>query len=114
MTPEGRVKRMFSAGLQRLQTRYPSPSPGDPAPLLKYWMPVLRGMGQPMLDYVICCNGRFFMVETKRDGEHDLTPRQKKTARDTKAAGGHVFIVNDEKSCEETLRILEGYLHGGN
>ena len=58
-----------------------------------WYKPVQQGFGKLALDYVGCCNGRFFTIETKAEGEW-LTPYQRMAARDVLAAGGAVFIIS--------------------
>ena len=52
MTPEGRIKSMMTKRLKIIQARYPG--------MLAYRMPVFRGMGKPLLDYLICVNGTLY------------------------------------------------------
>ena len=91
MTPEGRVKSLVNKSIQSLTGRFPG----------KIWrfMPVQRGMGKPALDYILCANGRFVTIETKRDEKHDLTPQQKLIAAEIKKARGYVFVVHGPGSC---------------
>lgn len=79
-TPESRVKKAVRETLSRF---------GDE---LYYNMPVPGGYGEPMLDFVGCFYGKFFMVETKAEGKA-LTPRQEFICAKVLAARGKVFIV---------------------
>jgi hypothetical protein len=92
MTPEGRVK----AKVNRLIASYD---------LVWKFMPVQMGMGAPSLDYMLCVNGHFDCVETKVKGKK-MTPRQEATAAAIRAAGGTVFVVDDDTS----LLVFERYL----
>lgn len=92
MTPEGRVKEQVKK-LMRDHGAY-------------YHMPVMNGMGAPTLDFICCCNGRFFAVETKAPGKHP-TPRQAATMTDITIAGGYVFVVSNQSE----LDVLEAYLN---
>jgi hypothetical protein len=82
-TPEGRVKLWVDAMLATFSAQKP----------LWYFKPVQQGFGKPALDYIGCCNGRFFSVEAKAPGEW-LTPYQRTTAREIIESGGAVFIVS--------------------
>jgi hypothetical protein len=82
-TPEGRVKVWVDALLASFAERKP----------VWWFKPVQAGFGKPALDYIGCCNGKFFSVETKAPGEW-LTPYQRGTARNIIEAGGTVFIIS--------------------
>jgi hypothetical protein len=99
VTPEGKIKKIVSKGLKVLQEQYP----GN----IFVRMPVLRGMGSPWLDYVICANGWYVMIETKRDKDHDLTEIQKDTAYEACVAGALVFKVYDQYTADQALREIE-------
>jgi hypothetical protein len=101
MTPEGKIKAKFNKGLKALQERYGN---------LMIRMPVTRGMGKPLLDYLLCVNGKFVMVEAKRDENHILTPQQRATCKECIGAGGTVYIIFDNVSIGEVLTKIEGYL----
>lgn len=74
-----------------------------------YWhMPVQNGMGAPSLDFVCCYDGKYFGIETK-SGNKQMTPRQELTAKAILAAGGEVFLVNEEVGMDK----LESWLNGG-
>jgi hypothetical protein len=98
MTPEGRIKRIMTKRLKELQARYPG--------WLAYRMPVLRGMGRPLLDYVVCVNGLCVLIETKRDADHGLTTKQKSTAKEFETAGATVFTVYDEETATRAYDFL--------
>jgi|SRR5579864_641531 len=98
MTPEGKIKKKFSAGLKELQERYGK---------LMIRMPVSRGMGKPLLDYLLCVKGKFVLVEAKRDADHGLTTQQKITRLECIDAGGIVFTVYDDESIEAVLSVIE-------
>ena len=78
-TPESKVKKKVKALLADYDNIYVN-------------MPVPGGYGTPMLDFVCCLNGRFFMIETKAEGE-ELTPRQAFIKSEVEAAGGRVFVI---------------------
>lgn len=89
-TPESRVKKQ----VKELLDHY-----GDD---LYYNMPVPAGFGEPMLDFVGCFYGKFFMIETKAPGKK-LTPRQQFIMTKAQAARGRVFVVvglNEENNPE--------------
>jgi hypothetical protein len=98
MTPEGKIKKKFSAGLKELQERYGK---------LMIRMPVSRGMGKPLLDYLLCVRGLFMLVEAKRDADHELTPQQKATRLECIDAGGIVLTVYDDATIEAALSAIE-------
>ena len=98
MTPEGRIKAKVNHVIQSVLATYPG----------KIWrfMPVQRGMGRPALDYILCVNGRFVSVETKRDEKHGLTAQQLITKADIVDAGGYVFVVNGPGTCTALAQSL--------
>lgn len=103
MTPEGKVKER----VKKLLKKYAATT---------YWhMPVQNGMGNPTLDFVGCSLGRFFSIETKAPGGK-LTARQVLTIKEMRAAGGTVFVIDDDGSGEhggdeyQTLELLELWL----
>ena len=66
-----------------------------------YWhMPVQNGMGAPSLDFIGCYFGRYYAIETKA-GNKQPTPRQKLTIESIQAAGGEVFVINEETGVGE-------------
>lgn len=69
--------------------------------------PVQNGMGAPSLDFVGCHFGRYYAIETKA-GNKQPTPRQKLTIESIQAAGGKVFVINEETGTGE----LEEWLNG--
>ena len=97
MTPEGKVKKEVKRILEAYK------------PLVSGRWPVQNGMGLPMLDYVGCCCGLHFEIETKKDFKQDLTPRQELTKEETEAAGGKVFVVKGV-TVSDTAE-LEEWLH---
>ena len=63
-----------------------------------YWdMHVPSGYGKPTLDFVCCCRGRYFAIETKRYGKH-ATKRQRDTSDEMIKAGGAVFFIEGTES----------------
>lgn len=99
MTPEGKIKQMVDKAIRRNLSKHSG----------KIWrfMPVQRGMGKQALDYLLCVNGNFVAVETKRDPKHIPTAMQQVTIREIRLAGGIVFIVNDQPSCFMFEQALE-------
>jgi|SRR5579859_5948221 len=96
MTPEGRIKAMVKKALDI----YIQP----------HWrfMPVQTGYGSTALDFLICVNGWFVAIETKKDGKAKLTPLQQTTKTDMEAAGALVFVVYDQASCDRAMKIIHG------
>jgi len=74
-------------------------------PLVWKFMPVQMGMGIPALDYLLCIDGQFVAIETKVKGK-TLTARQLKTAEEICAAGGRVFIVDDDASLAKAMKCI--------
>jgi hypothetical protein len=99
MTPEGRVKNMVKKGLDALGVHW-------------RFMPVQTGFGGVALDFIICVNGWFISIETKKDAKSKLTPLQQSTAGDIRAAGGLVFTVYDQETCDRAMRIIKGICYG--
>lgn len=71
-----------------------------------YNMPVPSGYGEPMLDFVGCYYGRFFMIETKAAVNLPLTPRQDLTKEQVEEARGQVFIISGPR---KDTRSWEGW-----
>jgi hypothetical protein len=90
MTPEGRVKTRLKAAL-------------DQAFGAVHWrfMPVQTGFGGVAHDFIICYDGLFFSIETKKDAKSEMTALQKATATHIKLAGGIVLLVFDD----DTIRM---------
>lgn len=83
-TPEGKIKAKVTAALKKAfeeKTVY-------------YLMPVQAGMGPATLDYIACCKGHFFAIETKAPGKKP-TPRQVACKLFIERAGGTVFIIDN-------------------
>ena len=79
MTPEGKVK----SAVDKVLTG---------AGAYKH-KPVMNGMGAPALDYHVCHRGIYAAIETKAPNGKP-TPRQIKTMREVRDAGGSVFLIN--------------------
>jgi hypothetical protein len=86
MTPEGRIKKK----LKDLLDSY--------GKALYYYMPVPSGYGKSTIDYLGCARGRFFGIEAKGRPDQGPTVRQEGVIEDILAAGGVVFVVNDDVS----------------
>lgn len=103
-TPESKVKKK----VRELLDHYGAD--------LYYNMPVPAGYGEPMLDFVGCFYGKFFMIETKAEGKV-LTPRQNHIANCVASARGKVFIVrglnkeNDPESWEGWTELASWLAH---
>lgn len=87
-TPEGRIKDKVKKVLLNTPKCY-------------YHMPVQNGMGRPTLDFIGCCAGRFFGIETKAPGKKP-TPRQLCTINLMEDAGAKVFVIDSEDLWELT------------
>lgn len=58
----------------------------------------------PTLDYIGCCQGVFFVIETKRPGKLP-TPRQEATIASVIKAQGKAFVIDgDTTELEEWLK----------
>ena len=91
-TPESKVKAKVNSALKPLIDKG----------LVWKFMPVQTGYGTPALDYLLCVNGRFIVIETKEAGK-DLTPRQRTTAEAMCAAGALVFKVDGSHSLDKAM-----------
>jgi hypothetical protein len=99
-TPEGRVKDSVKAVILSVRGVY------------AFW-PVQSGRGKTTLDClgIRPFDGKAFAVETKRPGKrHDMTEQQKKTGREIVAAGGVLFVIDDEEG--DDLRRFSTWLNG--
>lgn len=89
-TPEGAVKQAIKDWL-KTQGAY-------------LFSPVQTGYGAATLDFLVCINGRFIGIETKRPGIKDPSPRQRLVMDAIEAAGGWAFC------CDSLDSFLEQYL----
>jgi hypothetical protein len=64
-------------------------------------------MGEPALDYHGCHQGFYLGIETKKEGG-EPTPRQLRTMRKIKAAGGSIFLIAG-RDCAD-MQQLVGWL----
>lgn len=55
--------------------------------------PVMNGMGAPALDYHVCHRGFYCAIEAKSP-QGVPTPRQIRSMREVRDAGGAVFLIN--------------------
>jgi len=83
LTPEGRIKDLVKRLLRRHN--------------VYYHMPVQNGLGAPSLDFICCCEGKYFAIETKAPGKKP-TIRQLKTINDIQLARGKAFVIDGESS----------------
>lgn len=97
VTPEGKVKTEVKKVLAKF---------GD---LVDGFWPVPSGYGESHLDYVGCCNGVFFCIETKAPGKK-LAPRQIERKRRVQNAKGKVFVI-DGTDKTDTYADLERWLN---
>lgn len=79
MTPEGLVKKKLRAYLDMLGAYY--------------FMPVQMGYGATTVDFLVCIDGKFHAIETKRQGVTKLTLRQGSVLDKVKKAGGEAWLV---------------------
>lgn len=105
-TPEGKVKTAVKNVLAEFGEQIDG-----------FW-PVPSGYGESHLDYVGCCCGTFFCIETKAPGKKP-TPRQIERKRRVERAGGICFVIDgtpntttyDELRANLML-ICKGQQHG--
>ena len=71
----------------------------------QYW-PVPMGYGAATIDVLICYQGRFYGVETKRPGIKEPTARQHSVLDHIAAAGGGI-CVEDSVGLESVKGMLE-------
>jgi hypothetical protein len=91
-TPEGRVKAKLRRHLRNLPRCY-------------VFMPVQSGLGASTLDYLICVNGWFVAIETKKPGGK-MTPRQEIVAQQIRDAGGRVYMVDSDAALDAAMEEL--------
>jgi hypothetical protein len=66
---------------------------------LWYNMPVPGGYGASSLDFLGCCMGDFFAIETKAPGEK-ASQRQAEILSAIEMAGGMCFVIDGPRSLE--------------
>jgi hypothetical protein len=94
MTPEGRIKKKIRDVLDRYKGR------------IYVYMPVPSGYGKATVDYLICFNGLFVVIEAKKlHGKP--TSRQDGVLDDVRAARGVTFVINDDESLDAFALFLE-------
>lgn len=96
MTPEGKVKARVKDALRE-------------AKAYQFW-PVQTGMGAPTLDCLGCHRGRYFSVETKREGGK-LTERQEWIVQQMQLAGAKVFIIDTTDENAQCWVELRAWLY---
>jgi hypothetical protein len=93
-TPEGRVKEQVKRILKRFRVWYFMPSAGT-----------FSVSGVP--DFVGCCEGKFFTVETKEPNVKKPRRLQSVVMRKIRDAGGKTFVVAGDDGQEELEQWLE-------
>ena len=71
-----------------------------------YYMPVPMGYGAATVDFLVCYKGKFYGIETKREGVHSTTVRQACVLREIAEAGGGVVLENSAE-LENVKRIIQ-------
>lgn len=94
-TPEGQVKAMISRALKPWIDR------GEVWKL----MPVPSLYSSRSIDYILCAGGRFIGIEAKKPGGKP-TALQIETMRRIREAGGLTFVVDDEESLADVMRVI--------
>lgn len=97
MTPEGKVK----AAVNKVIAAYGTD--------IYKFMPVPGGFGESSLDYILCIQGIFVAIETKKPGGK-LTARQQFTARQIRQSGGKVFVIDSSEGVSELIEFFNWVL----
>ena len=79
MTPEGKVKAAVKKVLLERGAYF--------------FMPVQMGYGKRTVDFLVCLDGRFIAIETKRKTEKART-FQEEILKEIRAAGGLTFVID--------------------
>ena len=79
MTPEGRTKAALKKQLAKLGHWQ--------------WWPVPSGYGKQGVDCVSCYRGHLYLIECKREGVTEPTPRQAATMREARKYGASTYLV---------------------
>lgn len=93
MTPEGKVKKLMTEGLDQLAA---------------YWFfPATHGYGRSGVpDIIACIDGKFWAFECKA-GSNDATGLQLLEINKIQEAGGRALIVRGVEGAEYTLSFIE-------
>lgn len=91
MTPESLVKKELKKFLTEIGAYY--------------YMSVPVGYGKSTVDFLVCHKGKFYAIETKREGVGKPTDRQACIMREIAHAGGGCWLENS-LGLEETRRRL--------
>jgi hypothetical protein len=111
VTPEGKIKKLVKVVLNEFGIVVEQD--GYVCHEIKTFWPVPGGMGESDLDCIVCYRGRYIAIETKAPGKKP-TPRQEYCIARTKAAGGMVFVIDDEIGVHElrvALQVLKDANH---
>ena len=92
-TPENKVKRKINEVLKQFK------------PNLWYYCPIGSQYQSPVVDYIVCVEGRFIAVEAKAPGKKP-TERQAHTMTRMRAAGAIAIVVNDDISLRQLARTI--------
>ena len=90
-TPEGLVKRELKKLLSEIGAYF--------------YMSVPVGFGKSTVDFLVCYKGKFYAIETKREGVGKPTARQACIMREIAQAGGGCWIESS-LGLEETKKRL--------
>jgi hypothetical protein len=94
LTPEGKVKRMVKAVLDKYH--------------VWHFMPASNGFGRAGIpDIIAIVDGGFVGIEVKADKTKKPTALQVRCGKEIQAAGGRWFLVFDEDSCAELERFIQ-------
>lgn len=93
-TPEGEVKDAVKLWLET-EGAY-------------FFMPVQWGMGKRSIDFLVCLDGIFVGIETKREGEEPTTA-QWLTLSDIAKAGGVAVWGWNAELIQHTVKQVAGY-----
>lgn len=69
-----------------------------------FFMPVQFGYGAATLDFLVCLDGKFIGIETKKEGKTECTARQQNTIYAINKAGGIAFVADSLLMVKDNFR----------
>lgn len=72
-----------------------------------YFMPVQMGYGSTTVDFLVCHRGKFYGIETKREGKDKASASQDAVMKRIIAAGGETCVENST-DCGAIKRMMKG------
>ncbi len=95
MTPDGRVKKAHKDYFDSMGWYH-------------YW-PIPMGMGGPIVDCLLCVEGKFVAIEVKKPGTCTPTKRQGFVLKRVHQSGGISFTTDD---LDRTIKYLQDHALG--